>query len=369
VSNITNILKPKIDLKKIFYTKNKKSFFSFCIDCDDISYRDVITNEIIQKDDVYTVHYNYSNIPVVKYYYKLFQQKKSKTMFLLSEEIENEAILDSCLRILRFFKISYRELHENKSQRSLIQSVIKKRYSYLSRYVSQITLDLFEKQTKKITNIKDILTFLPIEIFNQKQPFWCIDLKEHSFYTKDFNIVMYNNINAETTEALDLLDLSIADVIEDFNKTKEKVEKKLEEKIREQQIFIEDTRNAKLRSALTEIISNRLNESKQALQEELEEATNYNDKDVLQEITYIQESLTTLEANIFKDIESVTINTNLEKWWPELLLPLPSNQILRSLSEMPSTKEHQINQILQQKGVHSLILKWIDFLRNNVYKC
>jgi exonuclease VII large subunit len=180
---------------------------------------------------------------------------------------------------------------------------------------------------------------------------------------------MYNNINAETTEALDLLDLSIADVIEDFNKTKEKVEKKLEEKIREQQIFIEDTRNAKLRSALTEIISNRLNESKQALQEELEEATNYNDKDVLQEITYIQESLTTLEANIFKDIESVTINTNLEKWWPELLLPLPSNQILRSLSEMPSTKEHQINQILQQKGVHSLILKWIDFLRNNVYKC
>jgi hypothetical protein len=291
--------------KGLYLIKNEEYFRFFKTNPDFKTGTDVITKEVFNLSDFFTVNFAIDDSHY-KYVYNSYQKDKNNIIF--KNNTENIQKNQFYFKTLRFFDLNDSDIiFQENVDKEILDNVILKIQKFSKRYMGKKLTEEYVKQLKHFTSIIEVLSFLPDILVEKIKPFWIEEIIQNKhvdfliFKIKD--AIMFNTYNIS--------------LFKNFSNREENIQEI--DKIIEHFLNTEDFIYKKKR---VDMLSKIINEAKKTLSNETEIAIKYKDEDLLKEINIILDEIKTVENNLNNiDFYNVDEFGNY-LWWPEILYPI-----------------------------------------------
>jgi hypothetical protein len=294
---------------RLQYTLNETEYFSFSKQVGNDVFLDIITNVLYRNDQLKLIDHSEVDPKVIKYYSKLYRKEKNLTVFKFSNYDQNYIHLYS--NILRFFDLKYEDLLENSKNIELKNKIINKAKKYLKRYYPSDSVDEYISNLNDLDDICYILSYKPNETLHYSNKFYWF----YIFMSFEKHNQFLFNLPFETFKTFkNVLNLDINKFIENKEIYKSHIENC--------KINYFNNLELEYKNKIIKTIQDRIENSKNTIENEKKYAKEINDKELLFEVETISEILHEIETKIFSKLETVTLQANLFEIWPEILYPI-----------------------------------------------
>jgi hypothetical protein len=303
---------------KASYERGGKLYRCFLRKLNDEEYGDVLTDQIIKVQEIYSIEYKSIDIGIVRYLIKMYQLSQNKEIFSEDEFFDkdfNTIILH--YKILKFFNLDWNELFEPIISDFTKEKVLRKWKWYIKRRLGEKNTNIYVDQLKLFQNIIDILCFMSEEmVANEIIPFWNNHIKIH--FQGSYR---WMRACTELLESYNKFGYTYTDIELGKNWEKYKI-------ITEENFYnVKNEIINSYKNKCLEKINERIVEAFDTLEKELNEAEEAKDEDLKIEIKFIKEELESVNKTITEKIQNLpseidVIYSTLE-WWPDILYPVP----------------------------------------------
>lgn len=303
---------------KASYEKNGKLYRCFLKKINEEEYGDVLTDQIIKVQDIYSIEYKPIDLGIVRYLIKMYEVCQNKEIFSDDELFDKDFnTITLHYKILKFFNLNWNELFEPQISDFTKEKVLRKWKWYVKKRLGEKNTNIYVDQLKLYNNIIDILCFMSEEmVANEIIPFWNNHIK--IYFQGSYR---WMRACTELLESYNKFGYTYIDI--ELEKNWEKYRIITEENFHNVKNEIIDL----YKNQCLEKINERIVEAFDTLEKELKEAEESKDEDLKIEIKFIKEELENVNKTITEKIENLpndidVIYSTLE-WWPDILYPVP----------------------------------------------